>query len=119
MINIEDYVARQMKLRGIDINYVRILAVVVRRMTDSTGAVIANSTEIDAYNQFYFLANAYELPIGTRITSDSNVVLLETHSNDLIEEFSGKITIELPKDFTGSICQALFYQVLPKDPITL
>jgi hypothetical protein len=114
MINIEDYVERQMRRRGIEIGYARMLPIVVRRIVNSSGSVLVNSIEYEAYNQYWFLANAYELPIGTRITSDTNVLLLESHSNDLIEEFWGKIKIELPNSFTGTICQALFYQVLPK-----
>lgn len=114
MINIEEYVERQMNRRSIEISYARMLPIVVRRIVDAGGSVLVNSGEYDAYNQYWFLANAYELPLGTRITSDTNVVLIETHTNDLIEEFWGKIKIELPASFTGSICQALFYQVLPK-----
>ena len=114
MINIEDYVERQMKRRAVDIAYARTMPVVVRRITDNSGALISNSIEFDAYNQFWFLANSFELPIGTRITSDTNVMLIEAHSSDNVEEFWGKIKIELPGDFTGSLCQALFYQVLPK-----
>ncbi|OJW79564.1 MAG: hypothetical protein BGO69_12605 [Bacteroidetes bacterium 46-16] len=114
MINLEDYVERQMRRRGIEIAYARTLPVVVRRIADSTGTVLSNSIEFDAYNQFWFLANSFELPIGTRITSDTNVMLLEAHSSDIIEEFWGKIKIQLPNSFTGSLCQALFYQVLPK-----
>lgn len=113
MISIEDYVERQMKRRAMEIAYARMLPIVVRRIVDGSGNVLVNSVEYEAYNQFWFLANAYELPIGTRITSDTNVVLIETHTNDLVEEFWGKIKIELPSSFTGSICQALFYQVLP------
>lgn len=114
MINLEDYVERQMKRRGIEIAYARMLPIIVRRITNSSGVVISNRIEYDAYNQYWFLANAFELPIGTRITSDTNVVLIEAHTNDLIEEFWGKIEIQLPDSFTGSICQALFYQVIPK-----
>lgn len=114
MINIEDYVERQMQRRGIEIAYARTMPVVVRRITDANGNVLSRSAEFDAYNQYWFLANAYELPIGTRITSDTQVMLLEAHSADNIEEFWGRIKIELPASFTGSICQALFYQVLPK-----
>ncbi|GAA4457046.1 hypothetical protein [Rurimicrobium arvi] len=114
MINIEDYVERQMKRRGIEIAYARTMPVVVRRITDASGAVLSNSIEFDAYNQYWFLVNAFELPLGTRITSDTNVMLLEAHSGDVIEEFWGRITIQLPDSFTGSLSQALFYQVLPK-----
>lgn len=114
MINLEDYVERQMQRRGVEISYARTIPVVVRRITDATGAVISSSTEIEAYNQHWFLANAFELPIGTRISSDTNLVLLEAHSVDIIEEFWGKIRIELPSSFTGNLCQVLFYQVLPK-----
>ena len=114
MINIEDYVERQMKRRGIEIAYARTFPVVVRRITNSSNVVVVNSIEYEAYNQYWFLVNAFELPIGTRITSDTNVMLIETHSNDVIEEFWGKIKIELPASFTGTLCQALFYQVLPK-----
>lgn len=114
MINLEDYVERQMKRRGMEIAYARTLPIVIRRITDGTGNVIANSMEYDAYNQYWFLANAFELPIGTRITSDTNVMLIETHTNDVIEEFWGKIKIQLPDSFTGALAQALFYQVLPK-----
>ena len=113
MINIEDYVERQMKRRKIDIAYARTLPISVRRITDSNGAIISNSIVFDAYNQFWFLANAFELPIGTRITSDTNVMLIEAHTNDNIEEFWGKIAIELPESFIGTLCQALFYQVIP------
>lgn len=113
MINIEDYVERQMKRRGIEIAYARILPVVVRKQLDSSGSILVDSMDFDAFNQYWFLVNAFELPIGTRITSDSNVMLLEAHSNDTIEEFQGKITIALPASFTGTLCQALFYQVLP------
>ncbi|OSZ81918.1 hypothetical protein CAP35_01210 [Chitinophagaceae bacterium IBVUCB1] len=114
MINIEDYAERQMRRRGMEIAYARILPVVVRRITDNNGQVLVNSMEFDAYNQYWYLVNAYELPVGTRITSDTHVVLLETHTNDTMEEFSGKIKIQLPVSFTGHVCQALFYQVLVK-----
>ena len=114
MINVEDYVERQMRRREMDIAYARIIPVVVRRVVDGTGKVLSNSIEFDAYNQYWYLVNAYELPIGTRITSDTNVLLLEAHTNDTMEEFWGKITIQLPGSFTGNLCQALFYQVIPK-----
>ncbi len=114
MINIEDYVERQMRRRGIEIAYARTLPIVVRRITDDLGNVITSSITYEAYNQYWFLVNAFELPVGTRITSDTNVMLIEAHSNDVIEEFWGKINIKLPASFTGSLCQALFYQVLPK-----
>jgi hypothetical protein len=114
MINIEDYVERQMKRRGIEIAYARMIPVVVRRITSSDGTLISDSITYEAYNQYWFLVNAFELPIGTRITSDTNVMLIETHSDDLIEEFWGKITLQLPAGFAGTMCQALFYQVLPK-----
>lgn len=113
MINVEDYVERQMRRRGMEIAYARMLPVVVRRITDSTGKVLNNSMDFEAYNQYWFLVNAYELPVGTRITSDTNVLLLEAHTNDTMEEFWGKIKIQLPDSFTGSLCQALFYQVIP------
>ncbi len=114
MINIEDYAERQMRRRGMEITYARMLPVVVRRIADNNGQVLVNSMEFDAYNQYWYLVNAYELPVGTRITSDTHVTLLETHTNDTMEEFSGKIKIELPASFTGNVCQALFYQVLVK-----
>jgi hypothetical protein len=97
-----------------EITYARTLPVVVRKVMGAGGTVLRDSMEYDAGNQLWFLVNAFELPIGTRITSDTNVMLIEAHSNDVIEEFSGKISIALPASFTGSLCQALFYQVLIK-----
>ena len=114
MINAEEYIVRQMQQRGIEIGSSKLINIIVRRITNANGTVTLNSATFEAYNQFWFLINANELPIGTRITSDTNVVYLETNSNELIEEFWGKIEIQLPQTFTGSMCQAIFYQVLPK-----
>jgi hypothetical protein len=54
--------------------------------------------EIEAYNEYLLLTNAFVLPIGTRIISDTNSLEVLTSQNGLeaLEEFSGLVAIELP-----------------------
>jgi hypothetical protein len=54
--------------------------------------------EIEAYNEYLLLTNAFVLPIGTRIISDTSSLEVLTSQNGLeaLEEFSGLVAIELP-----------------------
>ena len=54
--------------------------------------------EIEAYNEYLLLTNAFALPIGSRIISDTNSLEVLTSQNGLegLEEFSGLVAIELP-----------------------
>jgi hypothetical protein len=54
--------------------------------------------EIEAYNEYLLLTNAFALPIGTRIISDTNSLEILSSQNGLegLEEFSGLVAIELP-----------------------
>jgi hypothetical protein len=54
--------------------------------------------EIEAYNEYLLLTNAFVLPIGTRIISDTNSLEVLTSQNGLeaLEEFSGLVAIEFP-----------------------
>jgi hypothetical protein len=58
--------------------------------------------EIVAYNEYLLLTNAFVLPIGTRIISDTNSLEILSAQNGLegLEEFSGLIAIELPENTT-------------------
>ena len=55
--------------------------------------------EIEAYNEYLLLTNAFALPIGTRIISDTNSLEVLTSQNGLegLEEFSGLVAIVLPE----------------------
>ena len=56
--------------------------------------------EIEAYNEYLLLTNAFALPIGTRIISDTNSIEIAVSQKTLVamEEFSGLIAIELPNE---------------------
>ncbi len=61
-----------------------------------------NRYEINAYNELLFLTNAPELPLGTKIISDSNIIEIgpEHASSESLEEFSGLVAIVLPNNLT-------------------
>lgn len=128
MIEQLSYIHRQLEERGEGIAFERLLNVRVRKVTvkdqdfgsPSYGAVLSVTMEkyILAYGQYYFLLNASQLPIGTKIVSDTNVLWIEDGMpDDMVEEFSGNIEIRLPLSTLATengIKQVLFYQVIPK-----
>ena len=127
MIEQLTYIRRQLEERGEQIAFERLLNVKVRKVsirnydpaTQTVQPYLYKSMErfIAAYGQYYFLLNAAQLPVGTRITSDTNVLFIEEGlPADMVDEFSGTIQITLPPDCieedTG-LKQVLFYQVIP------
>lgn len=131
MIEQLSYIHRQLEERKEAIAFERLLNVRVRKLTiedkdfesPSFGAILSTTMEhqIIAYGQYYFLLNASQLPIGTKITSDTNVLWIEDGMpDDMVEEFSGNIEIVLPLNTIAAangIKQVLFYQVIPKPRI--
>lgn len=128
MIEQLSYIHRQLEERGEGIAFERLLNVRVRKVTvkdqdfgsPTYGNVLSVTMEkyILAYGQYYFLLNASQLPIGTKIVSDTNVLWIEDGMpDDMVEEFSGNIEIRLPLNTLATengIKQVLFYQVIPK-----
>lgn len=59
--------------------------------------------EVPAYNELLFLTNAAQLPIGTRIVSDTNIIEIgpEHALSEALEEFSGLVAITLPAHLTS------------------
>ena len=55
---------------------------------------------IEAYNEYLLLTNIAVLPIGTRILSDTNSIEIQKGHRriEAIEEFSGLVSIELPRN---------------------
>jgi hypothetical protein len=58
--------------------------------------------QIEAYNEYLLLTNSRVLPIGTRILSDTNSVEISSgqRRTEGLEEFSGLVSIELPRETT-------------------
>lgn len=127
MIEQLTYIKRQLEERGEQIRFERLLNVKVRKisihnpdpLTQGNTPYLYQKAErfIAAYGQYYFLLNAGQLPEGTKITSDSNVLLIEEGMpENMVDEFSGTIEITIPAESiigdTG-IVQVLFYQVIP------
>lgn len=55
--------------------------------------------EISAYNQHWYLRRLDGIPIGTTITSDTNIIVISNGMNpESLHEFSGQIIIELPAE---------------------
>jgi hypothetical protein len=54
--------------------------------------------EVPAYNELLFLTNAAQLPVGTRIVSDTNIIQIgpEHAQSEALEEFSGLVAITIP-----------------------
>jgi len=61
-----------------------------------------NRYEVPAYNELLFLTNAPELPLRTKIISDSNIIEIgpEHAYSESLEEFSGLVAIVLPNNLT-------------------
>jgi hypothetical protein len=57
---------------------------------------------IEAYNEYLLLTNSRVLPIGTRILSDTNSMEIKSGHRriEALEEFSGLVSIELPRGTT-------------------
>ena len=116
MIEQLTYIHRQMAQRGIEVDYESQYDFT---LTGDEGG----ERQIDFQNQFLFLLNKESLPIGTSIISDSNSVVVEglNVSTDNVEEFSGRININLPdKKADGTnltrddVYNFLFYHIIPK-----
>jgi len=61
--------------------------------------------ELYAYNELYFLMG--QIPIGTRIISDTNAIQTDSNFNSSalkpFYEFSGFIEVQLPEETTNAI----------------
>lgn len=114
MIEHLQYIRRQLAQRGEQIDFERLYNVKVRKVEYAQGVFVAERY-VPAYNQYLFLINTGALPVGTKITGDTNVVWIEPGTpQDLIEEFSGLIHIDVPPAaMNADICQVLFYEVVP------
>lgn len=116
MIEQLTYIHRQMQQRSIEVDY--------ESLYDFTLTGEENGEmQIDFQNQFLFLLNKAALPIGTSIISDTNSIVVEglNVSADNVEEFSGRININLPDkkadgaDLTrDDVYNFLFYHIIPK-----
>ena len=116
MIEQLTYIHRQMKQRGIEVDYESQYDFT---LTGEEGG----ERELDFQNQFLFLLNKASLPIGTSIISDTNSIVVEglNVSTDNVEEFSGRININLPEkkadgtDLTrDDVFNFLFYHIIPR-----
>ncbi len=116
MIEQLTYIHRQMLQRGIEVDYESLYDFT---LTGEEGGEM----QIDFQNQFLFLLNKSTLPIGTSIISDSNSIVVEglNVSPDNVEEFRGRININLPdtkadgKPLTrDDVYNFLFYHIIPK-----
>jgi len=116
MIEQLTYIHRQMKQRGIEVDYESSYDFT---LTGEEGG----ERQLDFQNQFLFLLNKASLPIGTSIISDTNSIVVEglNVSPDNVEEFSGRININLPEkkadgtDLTrDDVFNFLFYHIIPK-----
>lgn len=55
--------------------------------------------EIGAYNQHWYLSRLDGIPIGTTITSDTNIIVVSGGMNsESLHEFTGQLIIELPNE---------------------
>lgn len=115
MIDLESYVQRQMHWQQQEITYARLWTVTVRKISNSSGQLIRDYVEINAYNQYLFLEQSSQLPEGMIITSDTEVVRIRPDLAGNIHCFSGKVHIQLPATFSGTRCPVTFYQVLTRD----
>jgi hypothetical protein len=116
MIEQLTYIRRQMEQRGITVDY--------EAQYDFTLTGDENGErQLDFQNQFMFLLNKSALPVGTSIISDTNSMVVEglNVSSDNVEEFSGRININLPDtkaDGTpltrDDVYNFLFYHIIPK-----
>jgi hypothetical protein len=94
MLDPISYIKEQMAQREITIDLHRFKKIVTH--------VGLNRYEVEAYNEFLFLSNASQLPIGTRIISDTNIIEigLEHSLSESLEEFSGLVVIHIPEQLT-------------------
>ena len=116
MIEQLTYIHRQMQQRGIEVDYESQYDFT---LTGEEGG----ERQLDFQNQFLFLLNKAALPIGTSIISDTNSIVVEglNVSPDNVEEFAGRININLPDtkaDGTSltrdDVFNFLFYHIIPK-----
>jgi hypothetical protein len=85
------FIKEQLAQRGKEISFQQtrhlMLEAGVRRM------------EIGAYNQHWYLASLNAIPVGTTISSDTNVLVVSQGMNpESLHEFTGQLIIELPND---------------------
>ena len=116
MIEQLTYIRRQMEQRGIVVDY--------EAQYDFTLTGDENGErQMDFQNQYMFLLNKAALPVGTSIISDTNSIVVEglNVSPDNVEEFSGRININLPEkkaDGTAltrdDVFNFLFYHIIPR-----
>ncbi len=80
----------------------RMIGIELQRFQNVTTKPGVLRYEIEAYNEYLLLTNAFVLPIGSRIISDTNSLEILSTQNGLegLEEFSGLIAIELPENTT-------------------
>ena len=78
----------------------RLIGIELQRFKNVTTKPGVFRYEIEAYNEYLLLTNAFVLPIGARIISDTNSLEILSTQNGLegLEEFSGLIAIELPEN---------------------
>ena len=78
----------------------RLIGIELQRFKNVTTKPGVFRYEIEAYNEYLLLTNAFVLPIGARIISDTNSLDILSTQNGLegLEEFSGLITTELPEN---------------------
>jgi hypothetical protein len=116
MIEQLTYIRRQMEQRGLEVVYESLYDFTLTG--DEYG-----ERQLDFQKQFLFLLNKSALPVGTSIISDSNSIVVEglNVSSDNVEEFSGRININLPdKKADGTnltrddVFNFLFYHIIPK-----
>ena len=116
MIEQMNYIHRQMAQRGIEVDY--------EAEYDFTLTGEENGErELDYQNQYLFLLNKAALPVGTSIISDTNSIVVAgmNVSPDNVEEFSGRININLPDTKVDGtpltrtdIYNFQFYHIIPK-----
>jgi len=85
------FIKEQLAQRGKEISFQQ-----TRHLAMETGVT---RMEIGAYNQHWYLASLTAIPIGTTISSDTNVLVVSQGMNpESLHEFTGQLIIELPNE---------------------
>jgi hypothetical protein len=85
------FIKEQLSQRGKEISFQQ-----TRHLAMETGVT---RMEIGAYNQHWYLASLTAIPVGTNISSDTNVLVVSQGMNpESLHEFTGQLSIELPNE---------------------
>lgn len=99
MFDLIQYAKEQLAIRGLKASLMEYRTLV---FPDTTWFL-----ELDAWNGIIFFQHPFDLPVGTLITGDNNALevnvrLTNEKAPNMIEEFTGQVTVELtsqPENF--------------------